>query len=147
MFGDAHCGYSRNESLAPSNFDDSSASPGSPRSLSRSLLRRPPPLADVGTVNPELVCISLTRHLLIPEFLFRVRARCFQFRNSVDDIDCECETVNLVIDRQLRRCVGVAAFLVAPHVQVPMIRTCVSEPVYEPRVAVEVEDNRLVDRK
>ena len=76
-----------------------------------------------------------------------MRARCFQFRYSVDYIDCECEAVSLVIDRQLHWRVDVAAFLVAPHVQVAMISPRVGQPVYQPWVAMEVEYDRLVRGK
>ena len=73
-----------------------------------------------------------------------MRARCFQFRYTVDYIDCQCEAIDLIIDRQLHRRVDVAAFLVATHVHVLMIGPPVGEPVNQPRVAMEVEDDRLV---
>ena len=54
------------------------------------------------------------------------------------------EAVNLVANRQVERSVDVAFLLVAANVQVLVIGAPVSQPVDQPGIAVEVEDDRLV---
>ena len=64
--------------------------------------------------------------------------------HAVDDVDGQVEAVDLVVDRQLQRRVDVALLLVAADVQVVVVRAAVGQPVDQPGIAVEVEDDRLV---
>ena len=74
--------------------------------------------------------------------------RCAAFvaqpRHAVDHVDDQVEARGLVQHRQLERRVDVALLLVAADVQVLVALEAIGELVNEPRVAVEVEDDRLV---
>src|SRR5690348_10391120 len=65
-------------------------------------------------------------------------------RDAVDDVHHEMEPIEVVehdhVERRGRR----ALFLVAAHVDVPVVRAAIREPVDEPRIAVEGEHDRLV---
>ena len=76
----------------------------------------------------------------------RCAALVAQARHPVDDVDHQVEAVHLVQDRELQRRVDVALLLVAAHVQVVVVVEAVGELVDQPRIAVEVEDDRLVER-
>ena len=67
-----------------------------------------------------------------------------QFRHPIDNVDHQMEARSLVQHRQFERRIDVAFFLVAAHMQIVMARETVRELVDEPRIAVEVKDDRLV---
>ena len=67
-----------------------------------------------------------------------------QLGHAVDDVDDQVKAGRLVQHRQLERRVDVALLPVAVHVQVLVALEPVGEPVNQPGVAVEVEDDRLV---
>ncbi len=77
----------------------------------------------------------------------KMGGRSRQAGNPVDDIDGQVEAVDLVSHGQFKRGVDVAVLLVAPHVEVPVVRAPVGEPVDQPGIAVEIEDYRLVRRE
>jgi hypothetical protein len=58
----------------------------------------------------------------------------------VDCVDGQAEAVALVADRQLERRVDIALLPVAAHVDVLLMRPMVGQPVDQPRVGMEVED-------
>ena len=70
-----------------------------------------------------------------------------QPRHPVDHVHRQGEPVDLVLDRQFQRGVDVPLLLVPPHVQVLVVRPPVRQPVDQPRVAVEREDDRPVHRE
>jgi hypothetical protein len=86
-------------------------------------------------------------NLAIPEYLFGVRADSLQFRDAVNRVDGETESVRLVVDCQFHRCINVPLLLVTPYVQVPMVRAAVGETVNQPGITMKVEDDWLVDGK
>ena len=81
---------------------------------------------------------------MLRHFLLDVRAGHLQCRNAVDHVDGQAEAVDLVLDRQFQRRVDAAFFLVAAHVEVLVVGAAVGQAVDQPGVAVEVEDDRLV---
>ena len=75
---------------------------------------------------------------------FRCAAFVAQLRHAIDHVDDEMEARGLVQHRQLQRRVDIALFLVAADVQVLVSLEAIRKPVNQPRIAVEVEDDRLV---
>src|SRR5579885_3266192 len=119
------------------------------RSLPRTRQFRPGsewpfPLRDLRAVRPVFVGETQTVINPVLEPILGVRADRLQFRHALDRVDREAETIGLVVDRKLEGSVDVAHLAVASHVQVVMIRAPVGELVNQPRVAVEVEDDRAV---
>ena len=62
----------------------------------------------------------------------------------VYNVDCQAKTINLVLDRQIERRVDIPFFLVTPDVQVFVICASVGQAMDQPRIAVEVENDRLI---
>ncbi len=56
-------------------------------------------------------------------------------------------TIDFVLNRQLHRRIDVAAFFVTAHVQVLVIGPVIGKPMNQPGIAVEVENDRLIDGK
>ena len=67
-----------------------------------------------------------------------------QARNTVDDVDCQIEAIDLIENREFERSVDVALLLIPAHMNVFMIRAAISKLVDERSIGVEVEDHRLV---
>ena len=76
-----------------------------------------------------------------------MRSDSLQFRDAIDCINGETESVRLVVDRQFHWSIDVAFLFVAADVDVAMVRPAVSEAVNQPGIAMEVEDDWLVDGK
>ena len=87
---------------------------------------RPAPIDNLRHVNAVLVGIMTACYLPVPELLLGMGAGDMQTRHPVDHVDCQAETVNLVLDGQLQRSVDVALFLVASHMQVGVVGSAVS---------------------
>src|SRR5260370_12900933 len=64
--------------------------------------------------------------------------------HSVDSVNCKTEAIRLVLDSQLQRCIDVPLLLVAPHMDVVLTGSAICEPVNQPWIGVEVEDDWLV---
>jgi len=109
------------------------------------ILSRPFPVADLFPIDAFGVGIADAVDNLALQPLFHMRADGAQTRNTVDDVDRKIKTINLVQDRQLKRCVDVASFLVSTHMNVFMVPATVAELVDQRGVGMEVENNRLVD--
>src|SRR4029450_603472 len=104
----------------------------------------PRPLIALRLVNSVLVGIALAVDLHVAQLLLDMRAGDPQARYPIDDVDRETEAVDLVTNGQIERRVDVALLLVAAHVQVLVIGAPVGQPMDQPRISVEVEDNGLV---
>src|SRR5215470_3720977 len=117
------------------------------RCLTSLLVVRPLPTTDLRAVDSVLVSMMAACNLAIPESLFGVGADSLQFRDAVNRVDGETESVRLVVDCQLHRCVDVPLLLITPYVQVPMVCAAVGETVNQPGITMEIEDDRLVDGK
>ena len=70
-----------------------------------------------GPVHPVLMGVVQTVELRVAQRLLHAGASNLQSRHAVDDVDRQTETVQLVADGELQRCVDVALLLVAAHVQ------------------------------
>ena len=90
------------------------------------------------------VRVSATFDLDIPEFLFGVSASCLEPGYAVYSVDSQSEAVYLVLDRQLKRGIYVASLLITAHVHVLVIIPVVAEPMDQPGITVEIEDDRLI---
>src|SRR5271165_678757 len=121
--------------------------PATPRArLKSGRFVRPPPSCDFWAVNAVLECIALARDLLVAEPLLGVASNLLQRRGPVNHVHRQTKSVGLVFDRQLHRSIDVPLLLVAPHVQISVLAT-VRQPVNQPGIAVEVEDDWLVNRE
>ncbi len=81
------------------------------------------------------------------QFVFHMRAGHEQFWDPVNDVVCQTETVDFVVDSQFQRCIDITLFLVTAHMQMTMVSTPVGQSMDQPRVAVEVKYNGLIDSK
>lgn len=106
---------------------------------------RPRPLGHDVRVNTRLEGIIPRLDLGVQQHLPRRRPPVVQAWDPVDGVHGQAEPVRLVPDGQLQRRVDVALLLVPPHVQVQVgPGPLVGQPVDQPGVAVEVEDDGLV---
>lgn len=67
-----------------------------------------------------------------------------QLRHPVDDVGDQMETRGFIQHRQFERCIDVALFLITTHVQVVMSLESVRELMDEPRITMEIKNDRLV---
>src|SRR4029077_15991112 len=109
-----------------------------------SCLPRPLPVSNVLFIDAFVVSVVEALDDLPLQPFFDVSANGAQTRNTVDDIDCQVEAIDLVDNREFKRSVDIPLFLVAAHMNVVMVRAPVTEFVNERGVGVEVEDHRLV---
>src|SRR2546425_3144144 len=107
-------------------------------------LVRPRPLIDFGLVDSVFVGVVLAVDLHVAQLLLDVRAGDPQALHPIDDVDREAEPVDLVTNGQIERRVDVALLFVAAYVQVLVIGAPVGQPMDQPGIPVEVEDDRLV---
>ena len=105
---------------------------------------RPLPLIDLGFVDAVLVGVTLAFDLHVAQLLLGMSAGHVQRRHAVDHVHRQAEAVDLILDGQVKRRVDVALLLVAAHMQVPVVRAPVSKAMDQPRIAVEVENDRLI---
>src|SRR6266581_3530400 len=104
----------------------------------------PRPLIDLGLVDPVFVGVALAVDLHVAQLLLDVRAGDPQALHPIDDVDREAEPVDLVTNGQIERRVDVALLFVAAYVQVLVIGAPVGQPMDQPGIPVEVEDDWLV---
>ena len=93
------------------------------------------------------VRVSATGNLHIPEFLLGVGASCLEPGHAVYSVDSQSEAVYLVLDRQFERGIDIASLLITAHVHVLVIIPVVAEPMDQPGITVEIEDDWLVSGK
>ena len=108
-------------------------------------LERPSPADDFRLIETVLEGVIAGVDLLITVLFLRVSADTLQFLGTVNHVDGDAKTIDLIFNRQLRRCVDVAFLLVPAHVEVVMVCATIREAANKPRVAVEVENDRLVN--
>ena len=72
------------------------------------------------------------------------RGHVAQARHAVEHVHGQVIAVDLIHHGHVKRCGGGAFFLVSAHVQVGVIGTPIGQPVDQPGISVEGEDNRLV---
>src|SRR5208283_3463641 len=104
-------------------------------------LSGPCPVGDVGNVSGVLAGPGSGPQPGIDHVLAQCGGGGAQGRDPVDDVDDQAVAVQVVKHHHVeRRCRG-AAFLVAANVQTLMIGAPVGEPVNQPQVAVEGEND------
>src|SRR6516225_2262763 len=107
-------------------------------------LERPLPIYDVRRIYAEPVGVIFTRDLLVEQGLASARPGDAETRHAVDRVDSQAKAVGLVLNGELQRRVDVALLLVAPYVNVVLMRPVVGEPVDQPGVGVEIKDDRPI---
>src|SRR5271166_4827463 len=112
-----------------------------PFALSR--LLRPSPPGDLRPVDEMLVRVGPAGNLLITELIFGVAPDPLQSGNSVNGVDGQAESIDLVVDRQLHRGVDIAFFLITTYVH-SLVLPAVGQAVNQIRITVEVENDWLV---
>ena len=73
-----------------------------------------------------------------------MRVRALQPRNSIDDINGEVKTINLIAYCELERSVDVASLFIFADMIVIVIRPSVSKLMNERWVSVKVEDHGFI---
>src|SRR5580700_1341600 len=107
-------------------------------------LKRPSPVRNVWNVDPFLVSVGAAIELPVQQPLARVRSTCLQRGNAIDRIDRQGIAIHLILDGQLHRGVDIAALLVATYMQIIVIGAPVGQPMNEPWISMEVEDDGFV---
>ena len=105
---------------------------------------RPGPVGDLGTVASVLVRVAQVVDDRVLHVFLEVPGLRAQPRHPIDHVDHQVEARRSVQHRQLQRRVDVPLLAVAVDVQVLLALEAVGELVDQRRVAVEVEDDRLV---
>lgn len=105
--------------------------------------RAPFPAADCRHVVAILFNILAMFDQLLANCLFEICSACTELRQPVDDVLDQMEAVHFIQDHHVERRRRRSFFLVAADVQIAVIGTAVGEPVDEPRIAVEGENDRL----
>src|SRR5271166_3914082 len=96
-------------------------------------LLRPSPPGNLRAVDPILIGVGPAGNLLVAEFILGVSSDPLQLGNPINGIDCQAESIGLVIDRQLHWRVDVAFFLIAAYMQ-GLVLTAVGQAVNQPRI-------------
>src|SRR6478736_5735244 len=86
----------------------------------------------------------LASDLPVEKSLASARACYTETGHAVNRVYGQAKTVGLIADGEFQRCVDVALFLVASHMDVVLAGPAVGESMDQPRVRVEVEDHGLV---
>lgn len=82
--------------------------------------------------------------LLVQESLLRVPTNSLQPRHSVNNIHGKAEAVDVVVNGQLQRRIDAAFLLVAAHMDIFVVLPPISQSMNQLRIAMEIEDDRLV---
>ena len=83
----------------------------------------------------------------IPNGLLCVGRASAELWEAINHVLHEMEAIELIEHHHVERSRGRALFLVAADVQIPVVLPAIGEPVNEPRIAVEGEDDRLIRGK
>ena len=94
-----------------------------------------------------LVRIVAAIGLLVEIFPLRVSADLLKLRRAINDVHRQSKAIDLVVDRQFHGRIDVALFFVPTNVHLSVVGPPVRQAVNEPGIAMEVEDDRFVDRE
>ena len=133
-------------STIPGKSQRSSVSEGSSLRL-RAKLIWPLPFHDFRFVDAVFVGVAAAGYLLVFELILGVSTRHFEFGHAIDNVDRNTEAVNLVANRQLKRCVDASLLFVTAHVQIVVVVAAVSQTMDHPGIGMEIEDDRLIERE
>src|SRR5829696_3102497 len=98
----------------------------------------PCPLVELRLVDTVLVCVALTLDLHVAKFFLRVCAGCLKLRYPINHVHRDAEAVDLILNRQVKRRVDVALFLVSADVKVSVIHAPIREAMNKPGISMEV---------
>ena len=102
------------------------------------------PIRNTLRIDAELVSVALSVYLMVEQLLADAGSLDLEARHSVDRVNGEAEAIRLILDRQFQRRVDVPFFLVATYVDIVLACPTICEPVNQPWIGMEVEDDRLV---
>src|SRR5579863_2625088 len=105
---------------------------------------RPCPFIEFWHIHAMFVSVVLALDLHIAQHFFGMSARHFQPGHSVDNVDGQAKTIDLVLNSQIERRVDVPFFFVTTYMQVLVVGTSVGQAMDQPGITVEVENDRLV---
>ena len=104
---------------------------------------RPAPVPDLRHVFAVRAHVMPVVDQLVPQFLPQVRGNFRQVRYAINDIDRQMKAVDLVAYAHIERRGRGAFFFVSAHMKL-LVGAPVGKAVDQPRIAVIVEDDRLV---
>src|SRR5580692_6836939 len=110
-----------------------------------SCLSRPLPVSNLLLVDAFGVSVVNARDDLTLQPFLDVGADRTQTRDTIDDINCQIEAIDLIENRKLERGVDAALLLIPAYMYVVVILAPIAELVNERSITMEVEDHRLVD--
>jgi hypothetical protein len=110
-------------------------------------MERPSPVGGLRFVDAVLKGVVRILDDLVLQPVFEMRLRDREPRDPVDHIDGQVEAAYLIAHGKVEGRIDIPLLLVAPHVQVLMIRPAIGELVDEPRIAVKIEYDRPVECK
>src|SRR5437763_4857215 len=134
-------------SVVPSASTDDSFRLVEPALTTRTALIRPDPVADLRIVLALLARVGARANPAVAHLLPQPARALGEPGDAIDHVHYEVEAIEVVEHDHVERRRGRPFFLVAAHVQVPVIRAAVGEPVDQPRIAVVGEDDRPVRRE
>src|SRR6266498_347833 len=108
--------------------------------------RIPLPFANFGHVLPMLADVVVMLLELAVHQLFQVCKRNLGARDTLQHILDEMEPVETVQHGHVERRCCRSLLIVAPHMDIWMVRASVCQPVYRRRIAVIGEDDRFACR-
>ncbi len=114
------------------------------RESARAFAKLPLPVDYFWLVSAVLVGIGKVFDNGIFHSLLNVGGGRTQFGHPINHINYQIESINLVSNCQLQRCVDIAFLLVAPDMNALLIGAPVGQLVNQPRVAMEVKNYGLV---
>jgi hypothetical protein len=94
-----------------------------------------------------LVSVIPAGNLLVPISLLRMRPDLLQPWSPVNRPNRKREAIDLIVDRQLHRRIDVAFLLIAAYMYVAVILAAVCQPMDQPWIAMEIEDDRFIGSK
>ena len=107
----------------------------------------PFPVADLRHVLAVAVDVLFVLDQLVLQLPLQMNALAARLRQAIDDVHDEMEAIQIVEYRHVEGGRDRAFFLVAADVKVGVIGAAIGQPVNQPRVGVEGEDDRFVRRE
>src|ERR1700692_2494634 len=104
---------------------------------------RPLPVADRRTIDALAVCKVDTVDDLAFQPLLHVCPGALESGNTIDHINRQVEAVDLIADRKFERRVDVALLFIAANMDVAVVGSAIGELVDQPRISMEVAEDRL----
>src|SRR5580765_1585185 len=101
----------------------------------------PSPFADLRHVLAVLTDVTLVDHQPVAEELLHVGGTGSKAGHAIDDIAREVKAIQIVQDHHVEWSRRGPFLFIAANVEVRVIRPTIRQPVNQPRVAVEGEDN------